>query len=272
MAQFRPMEVDPRHIRFSQVTVGEYVFPHTPVLSWKNTYTLPLNVIQLDQKLWLTLDNRRLFWAVTSGIEQNPHLKVIVNVHQPTAACDLDTADLTALAWEGRDEETQTTGLYLLTLRSITWRAAIISRCAKQSKQFPLDGSLEVPPCQQHRQRVLEQWKIKHPEPLSIIRKENTDWIEKVRMLPLVMVQTQAGVNVLHERKDFPQFLAEHSGEFYCENFTFQPNASFVLRTEGISNEEDFSYDDEGETDLLLAELLDLIEFEWVDQQLSGNR
>eukprot|EP01033_Poteriospumella_lacustris_P003207 gene3207-2360_t len=109
----------------------------------------------------------------------------------------------------------------------------------------------------QPKQLPLDQW----PEAMNTLASNSES----------VMVKMKVDLNVYHTRSDVPAFLHRHQEHFLARSFICQPKASFESRMRaGADAGGDVDYDDV-EIDLLMAEIEDELEFDWVEQQMQDK-
>lgn len=266
----RRQRVDPRLVRFSQNSVYDKIFPDTPIEPWLDEcpYTLPLNVISLpNSSEYLSYDNCRLYSAIESGL-QYPDLTVDIVVHPHDEELSTPSFESTELAWISEED------VHILHIQAKTWFGAIVMRCFKQSSNFSLLGTTSLPVCESSRPSLPDQWMLKasflQPKQLPL-----DQWPEAMNTLTSntesVMVKMEVDLNVYHTRSDVPAFLHRHQEHFLALSFICQPKAFFESRMQaGADADGDVDYDD-GEIDVLMAEIEDELEFDWVEQQMQGR-
>ena len=265
----RILRIDPRIVKYSENIIGELIHPDVPVIPWqdKHPHTLPLNVIKLDNNSgYLTYDNRRLYSALKSGLIINPDLKIDIVVHEHTEQPILNNLEITDIAWSSDD------GIFVLSLQCMTWFSSITMQCAKQAPSFPLEGSSAEPVCQQSRLKLLEQFVMKNKIQMKVEQISLETWKEKLSTQQTIMVQKQQGFNVYHSRTDLSKYIIDFSDHFTPLSFIFRKHSIFDSRMKvvgvGIDSNCD-GYDiEEKEVDVLMSEYDDMLEFDWIDQQL----
>jgi hypothetical protein len=250
-------------VRFSQNSVGDIIHPNTRTLPWQNKdpHTIPLNVIAVPEtESYLSFDNRRLYAAVIRDKDDRDG-DIDIILHGPDD--EFPAKQITNIAWIVDGD------LYVLHLAALTWWGAITMRCFQQSIVFPLDGTFDEPTFQRCRPRGPEEVKIQTPARLQPIRLDIDRWKEEIRKTSSVYVEKQYGTDVFHPRPDIIEVLCDDQ-HFAAQAFECKKGPRFILRTAADVYDDNF-YCDDGELDVLMAEIDDEVEFAWIEQQLAGT-
>lgn len=250
-------------VRFSQNSVGDIIHPNIRTLPWQNKdpHTIPLNVIAVPEtESYLSYDNRRLYAAVIRDKDDRDG-DIDVILHGPDD--EFPAKQNTNIAWIVDGD------LYVLHLAALTWWGAITMRCFQQSIVFPLDGTSDEPAFQRCRPRGPEEVKIQTPARLQPIRLDIDRWKEEIRKTSSVYVEKQYGTDVFHPRPDIIEVLCDDQ-HFAAQAFECKKGSRFILRAAADVYDDNFYYDD-GELDVLMAEIDDEVEFAWIEQQLAGT-
>lgn len=250
-------------VRFAQISVGDIIDPNTPTLPWQNKdpHTTPVNVIAVPEtESYLSYDNRRLYAAVIRDKDgRDGDIDVIL--HRPYD--EFTAKQNTNIAWVVDGD------LYVLHLAALTWWGAITMRCFQQSTDFPLNGTFEEPALQRCRPRGPDEVKIQMPARLRPIRLDIDRWTEEIKKTKSVFVEKQVGTGVFHPRSDIIDVLCDEQ-HFAAHAFECKKGPRCILRAAADVYDENCYYDD-GELDVLMAEIEDEVEFDWIEQQLRAN-
>lgn len=127
--QGKPRKVVPTSVAFSQATINTQFHTGDSVEAWEDRapYSVPIRTLRVDSCV------RRLYAARNMSLPS-------INTQEIDACAVVDKARPFVFAWEEHAGQ-----LYLLELRPITWAALVTVRCAQQTPEFPLTGSIDMP-------------------------------------------------------------------------------------------------------------------------------
>lgn len=92
-------------------------------------------------------------------------------------------------------------------------------------------------------------------------------WQDKLSTQQTVMVQLQQGFNIYHSRTDLSKYIIDFSDYFTPLSFIFRKHSIFDSRMKVVGVDIDSNCDGY-DVDVLMSEYDDMLEFDWIDQQL----
>lgn len=205
-------EVKVDQIRFSQNSISKTYDEDTSVDTWLDIlpYTMPIEIVEIDNETYVTLDNRRLYSAKKHSNTEAIKCYIYGNNEDPPDLMANHGMDVLQMVWG------DTQKIHQLTIRAKTMEAMVVILCSRQNSLFSLHGQLE-PPELGNRQFDGDVRKFSNGR--VIFDNSDDDYQDSLRTATEVYVRIQSPINVFHKRPDLRSLVLNRDDLFEVERY-----------------------------------------------------